>query len=90
MNQEERLTFIAISSTYPILLIFELFSLRITLKILFSFFLCFSFFLNMKNDVSIILNPLSKVFRKCEKRDFLCKSSSSLWQTWIRDSNWEL
>ena len=60
MNQEERLTFIAISSTYPILLIFELFSLRITVKILFSFFLCFSFFLNMKNDVSIILNPLQK------------------------------
>lgn len=60
MNQEERLTFIAISSTYPILLIFELFSLRITLKILFSFFLCFSFFLNMKNDVPIILNPLFK------------------------------
>lgn len=54
MNQEEWLTFIAISSTYPILLIFELFSLRITVKILFSFFL------NMKNDVSIILNPLFK------------------------------
>lgn len=44
MNQEERLTFIAISSTYPILLIFELFSLRITVKLLFSFFLCFSSF----------------------------------------------
>ena len=42
MNQEERLTFIAFSSTYPILLIFELFSLRITVKLP---FLSFSVFL---------------------------------------------
>ena len=42
MNQEERLTFIAFSSTYPILLIFELFSLRVTVKLP---FLSFSVFL---------------------------------------------